>query len=312
MKTFLYSIPNKIQSFSKKLDVKAALCGKSWEVFNDEGVKQLFIFNEDETILITNNGKVFNASWKFIPQNSSILITTGEETIMFRPAFFNKDVFALQQDGVDRYLFMIDEEKEPLFPNLSLDTLAAYIEKEIATAATDKEEKKKQLQMEKQQERMEQERQRQIKKQQEEEIRAKQLQMEKQKEEVEKKKHLEKLKQEAIQKQHLKEQERVLLIAYISGHKAEIKHSLSLWNRIGLVGLIVCGLFLAFSIIASFAEEQNNADVAVGVCAAVSIFGGIVFYVLRQMGPLDIVNRKLENGIHHHNEEEVRKLYEEL
>ena len=138
MKTFLYSIPNRIQSFSKKLDVKAALCGKSWEVFNDEGVKQLFIFNEDETILITNNGKVFNASWKYIPQNSSILISTGDETIMFRPAFFNKEVFALQQDGVEQYLLMVDEEKKKSFPNLSLDTLVGYIEKETEPHKDDK------------------------------------------------------------------------------------------------------------------------------------------------------------------------------
>lgn len=133
MKTFLYSIPNKIQSFSRKLDVKAALCGKSWEVFNDEGVKQLFIFNEDETILITNNGKVLDARWKFVPQNSSILITTDEETLMFRPAFFNKDVFALKQDGVERYLFLIDEVKKPDFQDFSLAFLTTYIDKEIAS-----------------------------------------------------------------------------------------------------------------------------------------------------------------------------------
>ena len=157
MKTFLYSIPNKIQSFSKKLDVKAVLCSKSWVVFNDEGVKQLFIFNEDGTILITNNGRVINASWKFIPQNSSILITAGEETLMFRPAFFNKDVLALQQDGVERYLFMIDEEKEPLFLNLSLDTLAAYIEKEVAGVSNEKEERIKQHQTEQQKEEAEKE-----------------------------------------------------------------------------------------------------------------------------------------------------------
>ena len=152
MKTFLYSIPNKIQTFSKKLDVKAVLCGKSWEVFNDEGVKQLFIFNQDETVLITNNGKVYNASWKFIPQNSSILLTTSDETIMFRPAFFNKDVFALQQDGTERYLFMIEEEKKLLFQTVSLDILIAYIEKEIAAASNEKEEKIRQRQIEQQRE----------------------------------------------------------------------------------------------------------------------------------------------------------------
>ncbi len=309
MKTFLYAIPNKIHSFSRKLDVKAALCGKSWEVFNDEGVKQLFIFNEDETILITNNGKVINAFWKFIPQNSSILITTGQETIMFRPAFFNKDVFALQQDGVERYLFMIDEEKEPLFPNLSLETLAAYIEKEISKAPMDKEEQKKQLQLEKQQARMEQEKQRQIEKQKKEEERARQLQLEKQREEEEKKKEQERLRQEAIRNRKLKEQERLLLMAYLGGHKAEIKHSLAFRHRIGQVGLIVCVFLLAISIVASVVFTEK---LIIGVGVAISVLGGFVFLVMRQMGPLDIVNRKLENGIQHHNEEEVRMLYEEL
>ena len=152
MKTFLYSIPTKIQTFSKKLDVKAVLCGKSWEVFNDEGVKQLFIFNEDGTVLITNNGKVYSAAWKFIAQNSSILLTTSDETIMFRPAFFNKDVFALQQDGTERYLLMIDEDKKPLFQTLSLDVLTAYIEKEIAAISNEKEEKIRQRQIEQQKE----------------------------------------------------------------------------------------------------------------------------------------------------------------
>ena len=152
MKTFLYSIPTKIQTFSKKLDVKAVLCGKSWEVFNDEGVKQLFIFNEDGTVLITNNGKVYSAVWKFIPQNSSILLTTSDETIMFRPAFFNKDVFALQQDGTERYLLMIDEDKKPLFQTLTLDTLTAYIDKEIAAISNEKEEKIRQRQIEQQKE----------------------------------------------------------------------------------------------------------------------------------------------------------------
>ena len=171
MKTFLYSIPNKIQTFSKKLDVKAVLCGKSWEVFNDEGVKQLFIFNQDGTVLITNNGKVYNASWKFIPQNSSILLTTSDETIMFRPAFFNKDVLALQQDGTERYLFMIDEEKKLLFQTLSLDILIAYIEKEVAAVTNEKEEKFKQRSIEQQREEKERKKQEEEKEIEEEEIR---------------------------------------------------------------------------------------------------------------------------------------------
>ena len=205
MKTYLYSIPNKIQSFSKKLDVKASLCGKSWDVYNDEGVKQLFIFNEDGSLLITNNGKVSNVSWQFIPQNSSILIISEDETIMFRPAFYNKDIFALQQDGVERYLLMIDEEKKSLFPNLSLNTLADYIEKEIEAAAIDADENIRKLKIEKQRE---------------DDERTKQLQIEK------------------------KEEEKQLILGYIRKHKEEINRKLAKQKRIGKIGAILSCLLI--------------------------------------------------------------------
>ena len=120
MKTFIFSLPARLRSFNEKLDVKGALCGKSWMVFNDEGIKQLFIFNTDGTLLITLNGKVMTSSWKYIPANSSILITTDNETIMFLPAFYDEVVFALQQDGIERYLFMIDEKNKSFFPEITL------------------------------------------------------------------------------------------------------------------------------------------------------------------------------------------------
>lgn len=128
MKTFIFSLPARLKSFNEKLDVKGALCGKSWEVFNDEGVKQLFIFNTDGSLLITLNGKVMTSSWQFIPANSSILITTDNETTMFLPAFYDEVIFALQQDGVERYLFMIDERNKNLFPEITLQALTAYFE----------------------------------------------------------------------------------------------------------------------------------------------------------------------------------------
>jgi len=128
MKTFIFSLPARLKSFNEKLDVKGALCGKSWEVFNDEGVKQLFIFNTDGTLLITLNGKVVKSSWQYIPANSSVLITTDDETTMFRPAFYDKIIFALQQDGVERYLFMIDEQQKSIFPEITLGALEKYFE----------------------------------------------------------------------------------------------------------------------------------------------------------------------------------------
>ena len=44
MKTFLLDIADRFRRFDEQLDVKALLCNKSWQVFNDSGVKEIYIF----------------------------------------------------------------------------------------------------------------------------------------------------------------------------------------------------------------------------------------------------------------------------
>ena len=43
MKTYLMSIPDSIKGISDKLNVKALLCDKSWVIYNDDGIKIVFI-----------------------------------------------------------------------------------------------------------------------------------------------------------------------------------------------------------------------------------------------------------------------------
>ena len=43
MKAYLMSIPDSIKGISDKLNVKSMLCDKSWVVFNDEGIKIVYI-----------------------------------------------------------------------------------------------------------------------------------------------------------------------------------------------------------------------------------------------------------------------------
>ena len=56
MKTYLFETLNRYKRFSESLDAKAVLSNKAWVVFNDEGEKQVYIFQEDGTVLITTNG----------------------------------------------------------------------------------------------------------------------------------------------------------------------------------------------------------------------------------------------------------------
>lgn len=126
MKAYLYSIPKLIKNVSQSLDAQSILCDKSWVLFNDAGVKQLFIFQKDGTLLVVTNGVVTESSWKYLPVNNSIIIKTGEESMMFHPAFIDDAVFALQQDGDQSCLFMIDEKNKFSFLPQSFTELEQY------------------------------------------------------------------------------------------------------------------------------------------------------------------------------------------
>lgn len=143
MKTYLFETLNRYKRFSESLDSKAVLSNKAWIVFNDEGEKQVYIFQEDGTVLITTNGIGSVKTWKYIPANKSILIKgDGNRFVMLRAAFVDENILAFQLDGTDRYAFMIDENNKALFAPKTLEELNMYLE--------DKLDKEKQKQIEQQ------------------------------------------------------------------------------------------------------------------------------------------------------------------
>lgn len=134
MKTYLLETLNRYKKFSESLDAKAVLSNKAWVVFNDEGEKQVYIFQEDGTVLITTNGIGSVKTWKYIPANKSILIN-GEDNsfVMLRTAFVDENILAFQLDGTDRYAFMIDENNKALFAPKTLEELNTYLVDKLDT-----------------------------------------------------------------------------------------------------------------------------------------------------------------------------------
>ena len=134
MKTYLLETLNRYKKFSESLDAKAVLSNKAWVVFNDEGEKQVYIFQEDGTVLITTNGIGSVKTWKYIPANKSILINgDGNRFVMLRTAFVDENILAFQLDGTDRYAFMIDENNKALFAPKTLEELNIYLVDKLDT-----------------------------------------------------------------------------------------------------------------------------------------------------------------------------------
>lgn len=128
MKTFLLDIADRFRRFDEQLDVKALLCNKSWQVFNDAGVKEIYIFQEDGSLIISLNGKVSRATWQYIPANRSLIINSDNESYMLRPFFQDENLFTLQLDGTREYSFLINEAQRTSFPVESLSDLKFYLE----------------------------------------------------------------------------------------------------------------------------------------------------------------------------------------
>ena len=171
MRTYLLDILNRYNRLSESLDVKTILCNKSWLIFNDTGDKELYIFQENGSLIASVNGEVINATWQYVPANKSIILSFKGQSYMLHPSFLDKNIFALQQDGTNRYAFMIDEKQSQSFQPKSLTELKSYFEN-IERKRIEEEQHRKKLWTEQQKEierrRIEEERREWIKQQQEE------------------------------------------------------------------------------------------------------------------------------------------------
>lgn len=128
MKTYLIDKINRLNRISENLEAKTILCNKSWYIFNDNGNKEIYIFQDNNNLITSVNGNVQNGNWQYISANKSIIISFKNESYMYHPLFFDNTVLVLQQDGTDRYAFMIDENQIQSFHPKSLTELNSYFE----------------------------------------------------------------------------------------------------------------------------------------------------------------------------------------
>lgn len=134
MKTYLFDTINRYKRFSEELDVKTAICNKSWWVFNDSGEKELYIFNPDGKLDVIYSGRVTEGSWRYVSANKSIIVSANSESFMLDPAFLDNAIFALKLNGTDQYVFMIDENNTASFVPSTYKELMGYFDEKLNRA----------------------------------------------------------------------------------------------------------------------------------------------------------------------------------
>ncbi len=111
MRTFIADIIPKIQRYSKKLDDLTKLTNQHWVSLGDINQnKKVFIFRQNNQLLISENGIVEKGSWEYLG-NQSLLIDTKQESYLLKHGFFDENVIALKLDSTDSYAFFINETK---------------------------------------------------------------------------------------------------------------------------------------------------------------------------------------------------------
>lgn len=111
MKTFISDIIPKIQKYSHTLDNLTLLSNQHWVVINDiDKGKTVYIFRDNNVLLISQNGKVEKAKWEYLG-NNSLLIDHNEDSYLYKHGFFDENILALKIDGKNEYVFLVNETK---------------------------------------------------------------------------------------------------------------------------------------------------------------------------------------------------------
>ena len=109
MKTYISNTILRLRRYSKQLDAQSILYGKSWEVFNDIGDKEVFIFRPNSELIISRNGLVQKGKWELL-SITSMLIDIDNKSYLLNTAFADDKFLALQLDGNDGCIILIESE----------------------------------------------------------------------------------------------------------------------------------------------------------------------------------------------------------
>lgn len=109
MKTFIAEIFPALQRYSQKLDNLTLLTNQHWvSIDNIVANKIVYIFRDNNELLISTNGKVEKAKWEYVG-NKSLLIDKTSESYLFKHGFFDENILALKVDSSDEYAVFVNE-----------------------------------------------------------------------------------------------------------------------------------------------------------------------------------------------------------
>lgn len=127
MKTYLLNVIQRVTQYSKQLDAEAVLYNKNWEVFNDTGEKEVFIFRTNNELLISRTGIVQKGKWELL-SNNTLLIEVDGILYLLNAAFVDNRFMALKLDGTNECMILIDSQLKQQLILESINAINSYLE----------------------------------------------------------------------------------------------------------------------------------------------------------------------------------------
>lgn len=112
MKTYLNTILPRLKQFSLSLDTQANFLDHTWLRIDEPEHRVIFVFrSQGNELLISRDGDVSTHTWDYLSHQNSLLVEVDGNKTLYRQGFIDQSVMILQKDGVEEYVFMINESK---------------------------------------------------------------------------------------------------------------------------------------------------------------------------------------------------------
>lgn len=111
METNLSVLIPRISKLSQKFDNTSLILSHHWVLIDEiNSKKKLYIFRKNKELLISKDGKVEIASWRYLGKNT-ILIEQEKVKNLYKHGFFDQNLIAIKIRDNENYSFFVNEEK---------------------------------------------------------------------------------------------------------------------------------------------------------------------------------------------------------
>lgn len=111
METNLSLLIPRISSLSQKFDNTSLILSHHWVLVDEiNSKKKLYIFRNNKELIISEDGLVDIASWRYLGKNT-LLIENEKEKKLYRHGFFDQNLIAIKIRDDQNYSFFVNEEK---------------------------------------------------------------------------------------------------------------------------------------------------------------------------------------------------------